>query len=276
VKRAFTLIELLVVIAIIAILAAILFPVFAQAKLAAKKTVSLSNMKQVVLATMMYAGDNEDALPRTMDTSSGFPTTISWWAIHNYQEALNPYIRMNRGGVDANNQVRGRGSVWFDPADPDAYEPAMWGSYSDNGYMTGTFRVMTSVAEPSATVYATLRGRDWARITGATPPSPLPTSDPNHPFWVSEYFDMCLDPWMENPNPAGIYHWSQGLAAPPCSLFPNLSEGTGDGNCSRWDELMDKTRYSQSTNYSFLDGHTKALPFPATYRRVDENMWDIH
>ena len=47
-KRAFTLIELLVVIAIIAILAAILFPVFAQAKLAAKKTTSISNMKQIV------------------------------------------------------------------------------------------------------------------------------------------------------------------------------------------------------------------------------------
>lgn len=59
----FTLIELLVVIAIIAILAAILFPVFAQAKLAAKKTVSLSNVKQLALSTLMYAGDNDDAVP---------------------------------------------------------------------------------------------------------------------------------------------------------------------------------------------------------------------
>ena len=59
-KRAFTLIELLVVIAIIAILAAILFPVFAQAKLAAKKTVSISNMKQVALATQLYIGDYDD------------------------------------------------------------------------------------------------------------------------------------------------------------------------------------------------------------------------
>ena len=59
-KKAFTLIELLVVIAIIAILAAILFPVFTQAKLAAKKTADLSNMKQMGTATMLYLANNDD------------------------------------------------------------------------------------------------------------------------------------------------------------------------------------------------------------------------
>ncbi|MEJ5170225.1 MAG: DUF1559 domain-containing protein [Fimbriimonadales bacterium] len=62
-KRAFTLIELLVVIAIIAILAAILFPVFAQAKAAAKKTQSLSNIKQLALAVKMYQTDYDDVYP---------------------------------------------------------------------------------------------------------------------------------------------------------------------------------------------------------------------
>ena len=62
-KKAFTLIELLVVIAIIAILAAILFPVFAQAKFAAKKTVDLSNAKQIGVTIKLYLGDNDDTMP---------------------------------------------------------------------------------------------------------------------------------------------------------------------------------------------------------------------
>jgi prepilin-type N-terminal cleavage/methylation domain-containing protein/prepilin-type processing-associated H-X9-DG protein len=58
--KAFTLIELLVVIAIIAILAAILFPVFAAAKRSAKTTASLSNIKQITLAELMYSTDYDD------------------------------------------------------------------------------------------------------------------------------------------------------------------------------------------------------------------------
>jgi prepilin-type N-terminal cleavage/methylation domain-containing protein len=71
-KKAFTLIELLVVIAIIAILAAILFPVFAQAKLAAKKTAGLSAAKQIGLATNIYMNDSDDVIPPyRLGSSSG-------------------------------------------------------------------------------------------------------------------------------------------------------------------------------------------------------------
>ena len=62
-KHAFTLIELLVVIAIIAILAAILFPVFAQARESARQTTCLSNMRQIGLAVRMYTQDYDETLP---------------------------------------------------------------------------------------------------------------------------------------------------------------------------------------------------------------------
>jgi len=62
-KRGFTLIELLVVSAIIAILAAILFPVFVRAREAARKATCLSNLKQIALAAIMYAQDYDEVLP---------------------------------------------------------------------------------------------------------------------------------------------------------------------------------------------------------------------
>lgn len=62
-RKGFTLIELLVVIAIIAILAAILFPVFAQAKESAKQTSCLSNLKQLGISLQLYEGDYDDVIP---------------------------------------------------------------------------------------------------------------------------------------------------------------------------------------------------------------------
>ena len=76
-KKAFTLIELLVVIAIIAILAAILFPVFAQAKLQAKTIAGLSNLKQIGLGNQMYYNDNDDTRMGRQNVD-GLTQCMSW------------------------------------------------------------------------------------------------------------------------------------------------------------------------------------------------------
>ena len=87
--RGFTLIELLVVIAIIAILAAILFPVFAQARAKARQTACLSNMKQIGTAMMMYVQDYDETYPvNNFAYGNGIPNFLSSWMLH-----IEPYSK---------------------------------------------------------------------------------------------------------------------------------------------------------------------------------------
>lgn len=88
--KGFTLIELLVVIAIIAILAAMIFPVFSRAREAARKASCMNNLKQIALALLIYAGDNDDTLyGNVYDSVANLwnsPGTQAW-------DTLEPYVK---------------------------------------------------------------------------------------------------------------------------------------------------------------------------------------
>jgi prepilin-type N-terminal cleavage/methylation domain-containing protein/prepilin-type processing-associated H-X9-DG protein len=92
-RKGFTLIELLVVIAIIAILAAILFPVFARAREKARQSSCLSNVKQIMLATVMYAQDYDETLPVASHWSAPGETQEPDIGYTNWFEALEPYAK---------------------------------------------------------------------------------------------------------------------------------------------------------------------------------------
>ncbi|MFZ4507685.1 MAG: prepilin-type N-terminal cleavage/methylation domain-containing protein [Fimbriimonas sp.] len=115
-KKAFTLIELLVVIAIIAILAAILFPVFAQAKASAKKAAGVSNLKQVSLGLLMYSTDYDDRAPYFYGTGTAadpnqYHNTDTWVGqvfpyIKNRSIFFDPTIAEPKGDIkDANGDL---------------------------------------------------------------------------------------------------------------------------------------------------------------------------
>jgi len=116
-RRGFTLIELLVVIAIIAILAAILFPVFAQARAKARQASCLSNMKQLGLAMMMYTQDYDETYPMSYYYRNGANSGngyIQWSGL------IRPYVQNNGIFVCPQHGVKGWAPTCFTtpPVDP--------------------------------------------------------------------------------------------------------------------------------------------------------------
>lgn len=110
-RSGFTLIELLVVIAIIAILAAILFPVFARAREKARQTSCLNNLKQIQLANLMYAQDYRETLVREYAYGPG-NEYLAWWFDLLYPYMMNyQIVECPSGGIAYNyNHLRPPGT----------------------------------------------------------------------------------------------------------------------------------------------------------------------
>lgn len=161
-KFAFTLIELLVVIAIISILAAILFPVFAQAKQAAKGTASLSNIKQHIAAWMLYADDyNDTAVPLANQTPG--PLLFDGMNYSPWGQLLMPYrknVDITQDPLTESNAMENgipTNLLW--PYRPQyGYAFTVWSPLrSFSGAGNPETQTLTSAAQPSKTVVFTGR-----------------------------------------------------------------------------------------------------------------------
>jgi prepilin-type N-terminal cleavage/methylation domain-containing protein len=176
-KRAFTLIELLVVIAIIAILAAILFPVFAQAKAAAKQAACVSNVKQIGVASQIYMNDYDDtwfpALRHENDGLGGPPQR--YWIGTDDQNA--PFNSSYYGDVDQpathpikpgilDAYVNGRG-VYRCPSTPGSWQTG----YAINWFNAG-------FDSPYYTTNPAARGNEFSPVAASMVPSPTMYDDP--------------------------------------------------------------------------------------------------
>lgn len=234
-RRAFTLIELLVVIAIIAILAAILFPVFAQARNAAKKAQDLSNMKQLLLAAQMYLGDNDDMFHRIQN---GAQVTTQTNQVQGSEDALQPYVK-NQDLFKAPNDPFLR-KICGQTANPGATISYSW-----------TFKGNDASAEPPQLFCFGLHG--LANPSGTFVSDSLTLSRVAMPANTIHLYGL----WMTSSafNYRSHYrYYSANIRSWP--VYPSYitydcsSAGDGRGAIGG---------YSGQSNWGFVDGHVKSM-----------------
>jgi prepilin-type N-terminal cleavage/methylation domain-containing protein/prepilin-type processing-associated H-X9-DG protein len=225
VRRAFTLIELLVVIAIIAILASILFPVFARARENARRTSCASNLKQLALGWTMYAQDYDDTFPWFKIKRDAAGNTLMW------QSLIEPYVT---SGADKNsntavNQTTGKIGVFVCPS-YDVAPPAKDASGANSNFTPNPLPLMSYVPNAWATTFDPGTGTNGYTpgYTGWQDYRKLPTLTS---FATPTTFVMLV----ENKDYGGI-------------AYPG--GGTQGYN---WASL----RHLEGSNYAFVDGHVK-------------------
>ena len=248
-KQAFTLIELLVVIAIIAILAAILFPVFAQARESARKTSCLSNFKQYNLGRAMYTQDYDEVNP------IAFPFNNPQNTIYTSPPALRPPATTARMVLWANSiqpyiknyQLYGCGSSAIWSINPVPNAPLIHPTYN------GMLNVYPEAAIPQpAAALSFWGGMLKNQLTGYALASPVFSSG-----LTGTGAPVTYQPCTR--NAAGSC--TSCSSAPGGRSYPILFNGPSNYNA--W-------VHHQGDNYGFVDGHVK---YRAQTRGVTNTPW---
>jgi prepilin-type N-terminal cleavage/methylation domain-containing protein len=274
--RAFTLIELLVVIAIIAILAAILFPVFAQAKAAAKNAVDISNIKQLGTASALYLNDYDDTYPAShssANNAAGAACSPIWPA------AINPYVKA--GGLSTTDGYAPTGvTIFHDPVDSRISNTYV--GYVVNGMISGVFTEKTDGScayaanagsaaqdfEPSQTSSALQSPSDVLWLADAAPV----VFTWYNPIWTTVPSDLIRPHWdipgSPDPTSAAAQNWVQTNWI-PLDLTDGWSpQGNpwscpiGSWDCKGLDYIHTRTGNKTGTaNISYADTHAKGMHF---------------
>jgi len=255
-NRAFTLIELLVVIAIIAILAAILFPVFAQAKAAAKKTSDLSNVKEMVLGTIMYQGDSDDLCP----LQSG--TDLTGFMGFNY----NKYVP----GDWANPASPAVRQFYSDGFVDNTIQPYLknFGIMSIPGAVAAEYQATTPIAPgftKQSTSYAYNGDLNSYSATAITSPASLPMWTESNGF-ISQKGWGFANPalWCAVPNASCVYQPGSGS----CSQSTN-----GQTDAVFVPAATEQWCNGQGQNWGLCDGHAKFRHLSGAPADPNTSLW---
>jgi prepilin-type N-terminal cleavage/methylation domain-containing protein/prepilin-type processing-associated H-X9-DG protein len=249
----FTLIELLVVIAIIAILAAILFPVFAQAREKARAITCLSNLKQIGLGLTMYVQDYDEDFP----IADYFTDPGTWSDQHEWPDAIWPYIKNGeRSDNGAKNLVEwGQGGIFSCP------------SFAGGpGSESGNYGINDSISNDDGVPWTPPNGPGGGATLAAlsTPADTIIIVEKgrNNVGWGYIYFDDAEWNWTDSVAPV---NGEQTHFGPHYDLDP-----TRDHDCDypfnghtggNWDGcgMVPRYRHLNTTNVTFGDGHAKAM-----------------